>query len=337
MKERKTMNRSVITLFAIALLGTTSLLAQNVTFGDTTLAAGTSWTETSSYGSSIDFTVDNGMSGDDPDINGNTQLTPYRHQTASISRSKQVTITSTKANGKKIGGFTVAYSSVVINGVAQTMFAGKQYAIDVNGNHVNSITYANGTPVPDSELAFVTADNSNINQALELANTLGGETIAIGSAVRAKNLDDLFDVTAGFAVDDCTLTLASVSSGDNPVATFTLSLSISSSAGGGIRKHKNADPSAGAPFSTSSLHLGPLVGELHADVGSGRVLDFSVTGPATAGGNSTLTKSYGKDRNGRDLVGKKSNGDPRSMSVNGSGSATLAASFTYPPPDPGRD
>ena len=318
--------------FSALILATAPLVAQTVTFGDSNLTAGSSWTDSSSYGSTIAFTVDTGMGSNDPNVNGTSQLLPaVQTQSTSISRTKQVTISSTRGNGKKIAGFNVAYSSVVVNGVDQTnTYAGKTYSVDVNGNHVNGVTFGDGSVVPAGETAFVLSDNSNINQALELANTLGGETIAIGSAVNAKNLDDLFDVTAGFDVDSCTMHLDSVSpAGPDQVATFTVTLSISSSANGGIKKHKNADPSAGAPFTASSLHLGPLTGELHAHVASGRVLDFRLNGPATAGGNSTLTKSYGKDKHGHDLVGKKSNGDPRSMSISGTGTARISASFAY--------
>lgn len=307
--------RLLITLAALLIVAP---LSAAITFGTSSVDVGSSWTETSRYGSSIDVTVDNGMGVGNPH---NATLAPTQsHQEMSVQRTKTITVTSMQ--GRKIGGFSVQYTSVLINGTdVSAMFASNTYAIDINGNHVGSVTYADGSTPPAAELAFVQSDNSNIGQVREMANTFGGETVDVGGSLSAKNLDDLFDVQSGFNVDSYSMTLDSVSQ-DGQTATFDVSLQIS----GSVKKGKGSDPNASAPFSSSSLHLA-LTGQLHADVASGRVLDFSLTGPATAGGQK---EAHGKDNHGNDVVGKKGpNGDPRSQSVTATGSATLSASFSY--------
>ncbi len=303
----------------VALLIVTPLSAA-ITFGNSTVAAGSSWTETSRYGSSVDLVVDNGMGVDNP--HNATLPATQSHQEISIQRTKKITVTSMQ--GQRIGGFQVEYTSVLVNGTdISSTFAGNKYVIDINGNHVGGVTYADGSTPPASELAFVQTDNSNIGQVREMANTFGGETVAVGGSLSAKNLDDLFDVQSGFNVDSYSMKLSSVSGdADSQVATFDVTLQIS----GEVKKGKGSDPNASAPFSTSSLHLS-LSGPLHADVGTGRVLDFSLSGDATAGGQK---EAKGKDKHGNDVVGKKGpNGAPRSQSISATGTATLGATFSY--------
>src|SRR5205085_5810870 len=140
----------------------------------------------------------------------NASLAPTQaHQEISVQRTKKITVTSMQ--GHRIGGFQVEYSSVLINGTDITStFAGNKYLININGNHVGGVTYADGSTPPATELAFVQSDNSNIGQVREMANTFGGETVAIGGSLSAKNLDDLFDVQSGFNVDSYSMMLSSV-------------------------------------------------------------------------------------------------------------------------------
>ena len=303
-------------LIVLAALMIVAPLSADITFGTSSVGVGSSWTETSQYGSSIDVVIDNGMGVNNPH---NAALPPTQaHQVMSVQRTK--TITVTQMQGHRVGGFQVTYSSVIVNSNDLTStFAGNTYVIDINGNHVGSVTYADGSTPPAAEAAFVQSDNSNVGQVREMANTFGGETVAVGGSLSAKNLDDLFDVQSGFNVDSYSMTLSDVT--DN-VATFDVSLQIS----GSVKKGKGNDPNASAPFSTSSLHLS-LTGPLHAEISTGHVLDFSLTGSASAGGQKD---AHGKDKHGNDVVGKQGpNGNPRSQSVSATGTATLGASFTY--------
>jgi hypothetical protein len=303
------------TIFALALLIAAAPLMASVTFGTSTVSAGSSWTESSQYGSSLDIAVDTGMG---VDTTKNLKPDSQQHQETNIQRTK--TITVTQVQGQRISGFTVTYASVNINGTdLSSMFASKTYLIDINGNHVNSVTYGDSSAVPAQELAFVQSDNSNIAQVRAMADTLGGATVDINGVLKAKNLDDLFDVQSGFTVDSYSMTLTEVN-GDN--ATFSVSLEIS----GDVKKGKGAGQSDPAPFSTSGLHLS-LAGTLHAEVSTGRVLDFSLQGTPTASGQK---EAHGKDKQGNDVVGKKGDGSQsRSMSITVTGTASLAASFSY--------
>ena len=303
------------TIFALALLIAAAPLMA-VTFGTHTVNAGSSWTESSQYGSSVDITVDNGMGVGNPH---NASLSGSQgHQETSIQRTK--TITVTQMQGQRIGGFTVSYSLVKISGTdMSSLFAGKTYAIDINGNHVNSVTYADNSAVPAQELAFVQSDNSNIAQVRAMADAIGGADVDINGSLSAKNIDDLFDVQSGFSVDSYSMTLTDVTNG---VATFSVNLHIS----GDVKKGKGKGQTDPAPFTTSGLQLA-LSGPLHADVSTGRVLDFSLSGNASANGQKD---AHGKDKNGNDIVGKKGDGSQsRAMSISVSGTATLGASFSY--------
>ena len=301
------------TIFALAVLIVAAPLMA-ITFGTSTVTNGSSWTESSQYGSSIDITVDNGMGVGNP----NNATLPDSHRETSIQRTK--TITVTQMQGQRIGGFTVSYSLVKIGGQDMTStFAGKTYAIDINGNHVNTVTYADNSEVPAAELAFVQSDNSNIAQVRAMADAIGGESVDINGSLSAKNIDDLFDVQSGFSVDSYSMTLNSVTGG---VATFDVTLQIS----GDVKKAKGKGQTAPAPFSTSGLHLS-LAGPLHADVSTGRVLDFTLSGNASANGQK---EAHGTDKHGNDIVGKKGDGShSRSMSISVNGTATLGATFTY--------
>lgn len=327
MKRRTAMNKLVIAFVVVAFASAPALLAQPAaaTFGSAAVAAGDTWTESSGYGSDIEFTLDNGMGGSTwTDADANLQLTEaQRHQNPSVSRVKRVQITGLQ--GHKIGGLEVEYTEVKINNTdVSGLFSGKKYAIDINGNHVNSVTLVGGGALSESEEAFVKRDNSNVGQARELRRIFEGETIRIGDSLGAKNPEDLFDLTAGFTVDSFSMTLMSLDgSGASQTATFQVSLAISS---GGVKKHKN-DSGSEAPFATSSLHFS-LNGPLIANVSMARLISFDLSGNATAGGQK---ESKGKDRTGTDQSGKKgANGSQsRSMSISGTGTAFLNASYNY--------
>ena len=303
------------TIFALAvLIVATPMMA--VTFGTSTVNAGSSWTESSQYGSSIDIVVDNGMGVGNPH---NATLSPSQaHQETSIQRTK--TITVTQMLGQKIGGFTVSYTMVKINGTdVSSTFSGKTYAIDINGNHVNSVTYGDGTLPPAQELAFVQTDNSNIAQVRAMADAFGGASVNVNDTLSAKTLDDLFDVQSGFTVDSYSMKLTDVTDGK---ATFNVTIHIS----GDVKKRQGKGQSDPAPFSTSGLSFS-LSGPLHADVSTGRVLDFTLTGDATANGSKAAT---GKNKSGNTVVGVSGDGThQRSMSINVTGTASLGATFTY--------
>jgi hypothetical protein len=320
MKQTNRMKSLGLTLVAVLALASPAFA---VTFGSATLAVGDSWTETSSYGSDITVTIDNGMGAGNPH-NGNSLLGPtQRRQQKSISRVKSVKVTSVAAS--RISGLEVQYSQVTVNGVDQTsMFAGKKYAIDIDGNHVSSVAYVGSTAeVPAAEVAFVTSDNSNVGQVREMRRTFGGETVSIGSSLTAKNPNDLFDVGTGLTVSSFSMKLTSVEGeAPNQIASFDVALTIT----GGVKKGKGA--SGDAPFATSSVQMN-LAGPLRASVANGRIIDFSLSGPATAGGEK---ESKGKNKSGQEVVGKKgANGaGSRSMVVTADGTASLAASFVYP-------
>src|SRR5262249_2944927 len=198
------------------------------TFGTSAVNAGSSWTESSHYGSALDITIDNGMGVGNP--HNVPAADEKRHQDTSIQRTK--TITVTQMQGQRIGGFTVTYALVKVNGTdISSMFAGKTYSVDINGNHVNSVTYADSTPLPAQELAYVLSHSSNIDQVRAMADVFGGDAVNVIDSLSAKNLDDLFEVQSGFSDDSYSMTLNEVADG---VATFNVSPRIS----GDVKKGK---------------------------------------------------------------------------------------------------
>jgi hypothetical protein len=313
--------RHLTVALAVALLVPSASFA--VTFGAATLAVGDTWTETSAYGSDITVTIDNGMGTGNPH-NGDSLLGPtQKRQQKSISRVKTVKVTG--VNAQRISGLEVEYTAVTINDVDQSgLFAGKKYSVDITGNHVTGVSYVGSTALPSSaEVLFVTSDNSNVGQIREMRRTFGGETVSVGGALSAKNPDDLFDVGTGLSVSSFSMTLSSVSGeGANQIATFDVAMTIT----GGVQKGKGA--SGDAPFASSSVQMN-LSGPLRASVSTGRIIDFSLSGPATATGQK---ESKGKNKSGQEVVGKKgpNGGSPRSMAVSAEGNAALSASFVYP-------
>jgi len=313
------MTTRIATLIAAASLISASVFG--VTFGAPAVTTGTSWTETSTYGSSIDIVSNNGMS--DSSRYTQSTLTPAQaHQQTSTSRTKTLTVLDMA--GQRIGSVDVSYRSVQVNGADLTSLFSKHYVISLNGSHVSSVAHADGTSLTDAEAAFVTRDNTNIGQMREMARTFGGETVAVGDSLRSKNPDDLFDVQSGFSVDNYKMTLSAVT-GES--ATFDVLLVVSSH----VKKPKGAPANAEAPFGsaadngTSSVKM-TLNGSLVADVATGRIQSFSLFGPVTASGSQD---AHGKAADGSDLGTGTKGGQVRRTIMSVSGSASLSASFTY--------
>src|SRR3954469_306710 len=129
--HRRTTMRRIILVFAAFLIAAPLFAA--VQFGNVDINVGDTWSETSGYGSDVTVALDNSMGVDNPAGFSKDQY--QQKQTKSISRSKNVRVTGVA--GPKISGLQVEYTSVIINGVDETaLFSGKQYAIDINGNHV---------------------------------------------------------------------------------------------------------------------------------------------------------------------------------------------------------
>jgi hypothetical protein len=318
------MTTKIATLIAAASLISASMFG--VTFGTPAVTAGTSWTETSRYGSSIDIVTNNGMS--DSGRYTQTRLAPAQgHQQTTISRTKTLTVLAMQ--GQRIGSVDVYYGSVEVNGADLTSRFSRHYVISLNGSHVSGVAHADGTSLTDAEADFVTSDNSNIGQFREVSRTFGGATVGIGDSLRSNNPDDLFDVQSGFSVDSSRITLSAVTGGgDTPQsATFDVLLVVSSD----LKKPKDAPANAEAPFGsaadhgTSSLRM-TLNGTLVADVATGRIQTFSLSGPVIASGSKD---AHGKAADGSDLgMGKKA-GQVRRTTMSASGSASLSATFTY--------
>ena len=307
--------KRIILVFATLVIAAPLFAA--VHFGNVDVNVGDTWTEQSGYGSDVTVAIDNSMGVHNP-----AGIPPGQYQqqqTKAISRTKNVLVTAVQ--GPKISGLQVEYTNVTINGVDQTgLFSGKQYAIDINGNHINTVSIVGGGTPTDDELNFVTKDNSNVGQLRELRRVFGGETVEIGDTLHSQHPDDLIDTTAGFTVDNFEATLASVTGdGDNQVATFNVTLSISNEV---KRGHPNDQDS---PFSSSHVHF-DLAGPMDVKVSTARIQTFSFTGPASVSGNKV---AKGKDKHGNDVGGIDGNGNPRQMSVTASGNANMSANFTY--------
>src|SRR2546423_14715588 len=113
-------------LIVIAALLIVTPLSADITFGNSTVAAGSTWTETSRYGSSIDLVVDNGMGVGN--LHNATLPATQSHQEMSIQRTKKITVTSMQ--GHRIGGFQGEYSSALANASEiSSTFARKKYPI----------------------------------------------------------------------------------------------------------------------------------------------------------------------------------------------------------------
>lgn len=315
MERSHRMRKAAFALFLIALALPVAAFA--VTFGSTPVAVGNSWTQTSSYGSSMELTVDNGMGTGKP---YSAQIPPgLASQQTSITVTKSLKVTAMQ--GPKISGVEVDYDHVEIDGIDRTsLVSGHRYAIALNGGHVSSVTYANGgTPTAEEE-AFVRLDNASVGQIREMNRTFAGETVAIGQPLSAKDPEDLFDVQEGFEVDSFSMTLASTAGdGADETATFDVVLAISSS----VKKRKGSPVGDPAPFTQSRTSM-RLAGTLTANVSTGRVIGFDLTGPATASGRKEARGRGGEQgKSGVNGVGA------RVMSVSGTGTGFMESSFAY--------
>src|SRR5688500_6818042 len=124
MKERKAMNRITLALVAVVLLLPHGLFA--VTFGSANVAVGDTWTETSSYGTDMTLTIDNGMGPGHADNGSGLLTSTERRQRTSISRTKKMKVTALQ--GHRISGLEVEFTQVMFNGVDQkTLFAVIKY------------------------------------------------------------------------------------------------------------------------------------------------------------------------------------------------------------------
>lgn len=296
------MNTRTIALTAILLCATIAIAEEpaSITFAASSVNAGDTWTDTSSYETSLALS-----------LNDSYRDLPATTQTTSVSRTKRVKVLSAQGNDR-LTGVEVEYSAVELNGADVTSsFAGKKYVITVQGNKPATIAYANGGIPPDDELAFVASDNNRHGQLRAMNKTFGGKTVAVGETLRVSNPDDLIDAEAGMRVRDFSMTLASI---DGDTAIFDVVLELSSD----VRKPKKAAPEADT-WDTGALRL-DLTGTLEARASTSRIVALSLTGPASISSRKATSGKKGPPHAQVDRV----------ATMSGEGEARLSSSYVYP-------
>jgi len=272
----------------------------SITFAASSVNAGDSWTDISSYETSLALS-----------LNDSYRELPPTTQTTSVSREKRVTVLSAQGNDK-LTGVEVEYDSVEINGVDVTpAYAGKKYVITVQGNKPATIKYANGDTPSDDELLFVASDNNRHGQLRAMNKTFGGKTVAVGDTLRVSNPDDLIDAEAGMRVRDFSMTLKSI---EGDTAIFDVVLELSSD----VRKPKKAAPDASV-WDSGALRL-DLTGTLEARATTSRIVALTLTGPASISSRKATSGKKGPPNAQVDRV----------QTMSGEGEASLSSSYTYP-------
>lgn len=242
---KRTINITFLALLFTALPFTASAASGQVTFSSLEPVAGqTSWTETSSYETSI---IAKAGESTTSTIN------------SSVTHEKTCRVLELDGAGR-MDAVQVTYSSASHGEVS-----GRSYVVTPHG-----VGLATGGTASEEELRFVRSDNAGFGQFRALDRIFGGKTFTIGESFEPNNNDaeELINVAAGTRLRSMALTLRSVANG---VATFDLSMAMESDP-----KEKKSGKAAGGKMMLT------FDGELDVTVATSRPVRLEAGGSVKA-------------------------------------------------------